>query len=290
MKGPTTNPYSGQNINNQTAGAYTGALGVANDQLGMGQAALGTGASAMGEAGNLYRQAGTMMPSDVTAGQLSNTNLDPYMNPFQQNVIDTTMNEMNRQEQIYRNNIGDQFLKAGAFGGDREAVEYSNARRDFRDQEAGILSKLNQANFQNAQNMAIGDIDRRFQGDTNNQAMRQNMYGMGAQGLGGLGKDALNAGINWYDPSKLSGLAQQGFDFADTIAKNNLQAGTLQQQQMQSLIDAAKLQWEQFTNKPLQGLAAITGSYQPLNPKSETNPSALGVLGNITKAVGGFKG
>ena len=284
MKGP--NPYQGQNLNNQTAGAFTGALGVANDQLGMGGQALGAGATAMGKAADLYNTAGGYTPTDVTAGQLSSTNLSPYMNPFQQGVIDTTMSEMNRQNALGLKGVDDNAMTSRAFGGDRQGVERAEMRRNMDQQRANTLAQLNLANFNNAQQMGTGDINRRFAADQGNQTMRQGMYGLGAGGLAGLGQNMLSSGMSWYDPAKLSALAGQGFGFADSIAKNNIQAGTLQQQQMQALIDAAKMQWEQFANQPFKGLAAISGGYQPLGPKSSESKGALGILGDTVKAVG----
>src|SRR5690348_8482702 len=51
-------------------------------------------------------------PQQVNAGQLSNTNLAPYMNPFTQNVINATLPIM--QQQLGLNQIGNQSQAAGA--------------------------------------------------------------------------------------------------------------------------------------------------------------------------------
>lgn len=290
MKGPTS-PYQGQSVADQSATGLTGAYDVANNQLGMGQGFLGAGTGMTNTAAGLYGQAAGYTPQDIEAGQLAGTNLDPYMNPFQQNVIDTTMSEMWRAEQLKRQALGDEAMASGAWGGDRQGVEAAENARNFTDQRAGILSQLNSANFNNAQQMATGDINRRFQGDQANQAMRQGMYQFGTQGLGGLGKDAIAAGMDWYNPEWLSKLSQQGFNYGDTIAKNNLQAGELQRSLQQQQIDAAKLQWEQFVNQPYKGLAAITGStINPGGTKTTQNPGALGILGAGISAAGTLAG
>lgn len=287
MKGP--NQYSGQSLNDQTAGAFTNALGIAGNQTAIGQQMGQQGASWLNNAAGGFNAASGMTPSDVTVGQLSNTSLQPYMNPFQQDVINTTMDELNRQEVLGRQRIGDEAMASRAWGGDRQAIEQSENRRNFNQQRMGILSQLNQANFNNAQGMATADINRRFDADRSNQAMRQGMSQFGIQGTAGLGKDAMLAGMEWYNPSNLASLAQQGFGMYDAIAKNNLQSGTLQQQQLQSIIDAAKMGWEQFQNKPMQGLAAITGSTQiPSGGTTTTqnNPGSLAVLGAGISGLG----
>jgi hypothetical protein len=136
--------------------------------------------------------------------------------------------------------------------------------------------------------MANSDINRKMSADQGNQSMRSGMTQFGVGGLGGLGNNALSNGMQLADPSRLAGLSQQGFNFADTISKNNLQAGTLQQQQVQSLIDAAKLAWEQFQNKPLQGLAAITGSTQIPSGGSTTQTSQPGIMGILGAGLSGL--
>jgi hypothetical protein len=291
MKGP--NQYSGQSLNNQTAGAFTDALGIAGNQVGAGAQFGQQGMDWLGSAAGGFGSAAGMTPTDISAGQLATTDLTPYKNPFQQDVIDTTMDELNRQEVLGRQRIGDEAMAAGAWGGDRQAVESAENRRNFNTQRMGILSQLNQANFNNAMGMANTDIGRKFGADQANQGMRMGMSQFGTQGMAGLGRDAMSAGMSWYDPSKLAALSGQGFGMADTIAKNNLQAGSLQQQNLQSIIDAAKLGWEQFQNKPIQGLAAITGSTQiPSGGTTTTTnkPGSLGILGAGISGLGALMG
>jgi hypothetical protein len=46
-----------------------------------------------------------------------------FMSPYQQEVIDTTLAEMDRQAAIQRQGIGQSAIQAGAFGGGREGVQ-----------------------------------------------------------------------------------------------------------------------------------------------------------------------
>lgn len=289
MKGPT-NPYEGQALNDQVAGSYTDALGVANNNLGIGGAALGAGAGYANQAGNAFSSAAGMgNPSDVTAGTLPGTDLSGYMNLFQQNVIDSTMSDLWRQEQIAGNAAQDGFQNANAFGGDRQAVYDAENRRNFRDQRMGLLSQLNSSNFLNAQQMATGDLNRRLSADQGNQSMRAGMKQWGGTGLANLGSGLGQMGQQMYNPANLANLSNQGFNFYDQTAKNNLQAGTLQQQQLQSVIDAAKLQWQMFNQQPSQGLAAITGAANiPQSSVTTSNPGIMGILGAGAQVAGAF--
>jgi hypothetical protein len=287
MKGPT-NPYQGQNLNTQVANTYSDALGVANNNLAIGAGALGAGAGYANAAGNAFSDAATgYNPQNITAGTLAGTDLQPYMNPFQKDVTDTTMNELWRQEQIGTNAAENSFQNANAFGGDRQAVYEAQNDRNFRDQRMSLLSQLNSANFLNAQNMATGDLNRKYNADAANQQMQGNMKQWGGTGLYNLGSGLGQMGQEMYSPDALGKLSQQGFNYYDQVAKNNLQAGTLQQQQMQSVIDAAKLQWQMFNQQPAQGLAAITGSANiPQSSVTKSNPGLMGILGGGAQILG----
>jgi len=57
----------------------------------------------------------------------------------------------------------------------------------------------------------------------------------------------------------LQGAGQQAFDMGQSINQQQMQQGALQQAAMQSLIDAAKNQYQGYTKGPQAGLAAMFG-------------------------------
>jgi hypothetical protein len=63
-----------------------------------------------------------------------------FMSPYQQDVIDTTLSEFDRQRQITQQTQNAQAVNAGAFGGGREGVQRA---------EYGALSDMNRAALQN---------------------------------------------------------------------------------------------------------------------------------------------
>ena len=78
----------------------------------------------------------------------------PYMSPYQQEVIDTTLSEYDRQAAIQRQGIGQQAIQAGAFGGGREGVQLAEYDVGSAAKRAMSLAQLLQSGFQQAQTAA----------------------------------------------------------------------------------------------------------------------------------------
>lgn len=77
-----------------------------------------------------------------------------FMSPYQQDVIDTTLQEFDIQAAKQRQGIGQQAIQAGAFGGSREGValgEYQSASDRNR---AALQAQLLQQGFGQAQQLA----------------------------------------------------------------------------------------------------------------------------------------
>ena len=59
----------------------------------------------------------------MQAGQaFANPNVNQFMNPFNQNVVDTTLRDVGQASQMAMNNLDAQAQKAGAFGGSRHGI------------------------------------------------------------------------------------------------------------------------------------------------------------------------
>lgn len=186
----------GQNINQTASAGLNGAMGAT--AAGMG-----------------YR-----------APQLATTSLTPYQNPFQQQVIDNSIADMDRARQMTQNMNGAAATSAGAFGGSRHGLVEAETNRNFMDRAGALSAQLNQQGFNNAQQAAQFDIG-------NNMASQQMRMGAAGQ-LGGLADQAYNTGrqIN-------SDIARDGF---------------MQQALNQQVIDAGRGQFAGFTGAPQQAL------------------------------------
>ena len=176
-------------------------------------------------------------PQQVTPGWLSGTDLSPYMNPYTQDVIDKTMPLIDQQRQIANNQGADLAAKSGAFGGSRQGIAegVTNAQSALGAGQLG--AQLNAANFAQAQQGAIGDLNRSLAGQQSNQAA-------GLQG----------AGLRLNAANSLGNLTQQGqqAQFAGINAALQGQ-GMLQQNQQQQLAG----QQQQYTEQRQQPIDAL---------------------------------
>ena len=85
----------------------------------------------------------------------------PFMSPYQQEVIDTTLAEFDRQQAIADTARRDRAITAGAFGGGREGVLAAEAARGAAQSRAGLQAQLLAQGFQQAQAAAAADLAAR---------------------------------------------------------------------------------------------------------------------------------
>jgi len=129
---------------------------------------------------NLQNVAGMSAPmvdtasvGNLTPGLLSNTDLTPYQNPFQQQVIDNTLLDLDRARQMAVGQDQDRAISAGAFGGSRSGVLEAETNRNFADRAANRVATLRQNMFDRATRLAEGDIGRQMSADQFNLGFGQ---------------------------------------------------------------------------------------------------------------------
>ena len=130
-------------------------------------------------------------PTQVTAGQLSNTSLSPYMNPYTNSVINATLPLMQQQNALSQNQQPDAAACAKAFGGSKQGVQQGVAQSQGALNIGEMAAQLNSANFAQAQAAATGDINRTLTADTSNQQANQakiNSDILASQGLTNTGQ------------------------------------------------------------------------------------------------------
>ena len=86
---------------------------------------------------------------------------EQFMSPYQQEVIDTTLAEFDRQQSIADVARRDQAIAAGAYGGGREGVLAAEAARGAAQSRAGLQAQLLAQGFQQAQAAAAQDLAAR---------------------------------------------------------------------------------------------------------------------------------
>lgn len=137
--------------------------------------------------------------NNVTAGQLSSTDLSPYLHPYTQDVINTTISDQERARQIQAANDARQATAQGAFGGSRSGVQGALTNEAYDRNTSSLLAGLNQSNYTNAQSAAQQDIANRLAADTTNAGNN-------------LNASEYNSGQN---------LTAQQNSFANNLAANN---------------------------------------------------------------------
>ena len=113
-----------------------------------------------------------------------------FMSPYQQQVIDTTMSDFDRQAAMGRQGIRDQAAVSGAFGGGREGVQMAEYGAGSDRNRASLLAQLQQQGFTQASNLAQQNFQN--QGNLASQQMGLSNFLRGSMGqdisaLGNLG-------------------------------------------------------------------------------------------------------
>ena len=86
-----------------------------------------------------------------------------YQSPYQQQVIDVALGDIQRQADIAQQQAQERSIRAGAFGGSRSALLEAEAARPYAEQAARTVAGLRQAGFEQAQRAAESDIVRQMQ-------------------------------------------------------------------------------------------------------------------------------
>lgn len=182
-------------------------------------------------------------------GQIAGQNLTPYTNPYETQVVNQSLADIERSRLMQQNQLGAQASSAGAFGGSRQGIAEAETNRAFADQASRTASNLRLSGYQNAQQLAGQDIGRQMQAD---------QFGV-QQRLGAA--------------SQLGQLSNQAFTTGQTIQQNQQQQGLMQQGLQQVLIDAARRQYDGYTGAPAASLALPLAALGSVPNQSTTTQS-----------------
>ena len=250
-------------------------------------AASGVGGYApyLSEAATYGTQAGTTMggvsPYITGAAGLTGTgagtgagSIASYMSPYQQQVIDTTLAEFDKQAAMRQQNISDQAVAMGGFGGGREGVMQSEYQT------------------QSDKNRALLQAQMLQQGFGQGASLRQQDY-LNQLGLAGAttGLASGQLGLGTYQ----QGLAR----LAPQLAGGDIQTlsgiGAIQQQQGQRVLDAQAQANQLAAFEPYQRLGTYgqgIGQLAPMMGGTQTaitpDPTALQTALGWTSVLGGI--
>ena len=117
---------------------------------------------------------------------LLSQDIGAYQSPYQQQVIDLAMQDIQRQADIARGGAQERAIRAGAFGGSRSALLEAESQRPYVEQMARTAASLRQAGFEQAQKAAQADLERQQQlgifgaGQEQQRALQQAQLGQQA--------------------------------------------------------------------------------------------------------------
>jgi len=200
----------------------------------------------------------------------------PFMSPYQQQVVDTSLQAFRDSRTGNRQAIQDAAYNSGNFGGGREGAMLGQYDADTTLGEAQLLAQLNAQNFAQAQQGAQSAF-------TQGGQLAAAQSGLGAAQMG------------------LSNFERAGLG-ADVGALGQL--GSLRQGQTQSLLSADQQAAQTAAYEPYsrlsqygQGLTGLSGGVAsqpyaqptPVSPMSQAIGTALGV-GGLYGKIFGFPG
>lgn len=301
-RAPNINQTAAQGINDSIAGA----------RREMGYRATNTPGATYGAA--RVGATPTVGVNNVQSGQLANTDLSPYANQYESAVVDSTLSDLDRARQLQQQNIGANATAAGAFGGSRHALREAENNRNFYDQAAKTAASLRQAGFNNAQQMGLTDIGNTMRADlanqganlqagtlnanlaqqaalsnqaAANQAGQFNAQQRQAAQMANQNADLAASQQRLSAGNQLGNLSNLGFGMGQTLTSNLAQDGAMKQGLNQLLIDAARNQFNQYTNNPFQSIGLLSQALgaSPV-PQTTTTSKQPGLFDYLTLGAG----
>jgi hypothetical protein len=220
------------NLAQQGVGSYQPYLQAATGAQALGAGALGQSAQTIGGLGAL------------TGPQA----YQPFMSPYQSQVIDATLAEYDKQGAAGSQAIKDQAVASGNFGGGREGAMLGQYESDRLADRAALQSSMLQQGFGQANQLAQQNF------------MNQGSIGTAQQGLAGAYGNQMNQVFGLSDFGR-TGMGQ------DVSALGSL--GGIRQGMTQAQLSADQQ-------------AAQTGAYEPYGRLSQYGNSLTGLLGGVS--------
>ena len=284
-------PYTGERVagfNDNQAMGFNALLAAAADPTAAN--AISRAQSSIGSLLN-YRAPTVAPPPMVTAGQLSGTDLTPYLNPYTNDVVNAALGDLQHAREVQGVADNAAATAAHAFGGTRQAVLDANTTNDYLRNVASTAAGLRQAGYQNAQQAALADIGNRMSADQFNATGAYNA------GAANAANDLAGAGLRMNAANQYAAL---GDDYlSQAIRRGGLYAtvGAQQQAQQQAQDEAAYEEFTRQLNYPyqqqqLRNQALGMMPMQSTTTKTDTSSGGLGGLlggvGQIALGIGGL--
>jgi len=229
----------------QGVGSYQPYLQAAQTAQTQGAGALGQAATAVGGLGAIQNQA---------AGMTGPQAYQPFMSPYQQQVIDATLSEFDKSRLGGQQQIRDAAVNSGNFGGGREGAMMGQYNADSLADRSALQAQMLQQGFGQANQLAQQGF-----GNQNTLFAMQNQQNLSNQGLAGAYGNQMNQQFGLSDFNR-SGMGQ------DINALGSL--GAANQAQAQAQLNA-----ERMNNQ--------TAAYEPYGRLSQYGNTLTGLAGGV---------
>ena len=233
------------NLAQQGVGSYQPFLQAAQAAQQQGAGALGQSAQAIGGLGAYQTAAGNI--AQGAAGMTGPQAYQPFMSPYQSQVIDATLSEYDKQGRAGEQQIRDAAVASGNFGGGREGAQLGQYQSDVLGDRAALQAKLLSQGFNQANQLAQQNF------------MNQGSIATAQQGLAGAYGNQMNQVFGLSDFGR-TGMGQ------DVSALGSL--GGIRQGMTQAQLSADQQ-------------AAQTGAYEPYGRLSQYGNTLTGLAGGV---------
>jgi hypothetical protein len=225
-----------------------------------------------------------------------------FYNPYEDQVVQQTLQDINRQSAQADIGLRDQAVSAGAFGGSRGRISQEELARQTGRGAAEAVSGIRSAGFGQAQNQAQQAFENQRGAQQGLASLQAGLGGQQAQigqAFSGLGQQQANLGGQFGQiGGGLAGLGQQSQQQLGTQVNTLNQLGQQGQATQQAALSRQFAGAQQLAGEPMQRLmqgqqllagmptGQISGGTQgsPYQPQSYQKPSgfsqALGALGS----------
>ena len=270
----------------QGVGSYSPYLQAEQTAQTQGAGALGQAATAVGGLGAFQKQAGNIAQGQ--AGMTGPQAYQPFMSPYQQQVIDATLSEFDKSRLGVQQQIRDAAVNSGNFGGGREGAMMGQYNADSLADRSALQAQMLQQGFGQANQLAQQGF-----GNQNTLFAMQNQQNLSNQGLAGAYGNQMNQQFGLSDFNR-SGMGQ------DINALGSL--GAANQAQAQAQLNATRMNEQTAAYEPygrlsqygntLTGLAGgVAGSQyaepEAADPYASALAGATGVAGLFGQIYGG---
>ena len=207
----------------------------------MSDSAIGSYRPYLGASKDLLDQAGMMATGST--GQFDPSMIDQFYNPFEEDVVQQTLQDINRNYAKQDMGLRDSAVSKGAFGGSRGRLAQEELARATGRGATEAVGKIRSGGFGQASQLASNAFE---------QAQRRGLQGSGA--LAGLGRN-------------FQGLAQLFPQLQSQDIQRTMGFGGLGRGRSQSLMDLAYQNFTGQYNLPMQliqNLGSLTASLGPL--------------------------